>query len=139
VLPIALVRGGSPPPITSLLDHPRLLHWGDLDRSGLLIFYTMRATRPHLRLSALYAPLIDLLHGGGGHPYAEATGKPKQDHWNTDDETLTALLKLCTNRAVDQEYIGPDIIRDMAMYTLDEILPSSNGRIQPVIYGSFHE
>jgi len=126
VLPIPLVRSGSPPPLASLLDHPQLLHWGDLDRSGLLIFHTMRAARPHLRLSALYAPMIDLLRAGGGHPYAEATGKPKQDHWNTEDGTVAALIELCADRAIDQEHLGPDIIRRLAMNTLEEISASAH-------------
>ncbi|MBI5162846.1 MAG: hypothetical protein HY985_02975 [Magnetospirillum sp.] len=115
VAPIPLVRAGSPPPLDQLLAHPRLFHWGDLDLAGLLIFRSMQVARPQLRLSALYQPMIALLQSGGGHPYVEATGKPKQDRWTSDDPLISELLTVCATRAVDQELVGVAAIRTLAL------------------------
>lgn len=119
VAPISLIRAGAPPSLDRLLRHPRLFHWGDLDRTGLLIFRSMRSILPQLRLSALYAPMIALLHDGGGHPYAEATGKPKQDHWASDEKALAELLVLCEERAADQEFLTADVIRSLSKWPLE--------------------
>lgn len=121
VSPILLVRAGAPPPLDQLLAHPRLFHWGDLDLAGLLIFRSMQAARPQLRLSALYQPMIALLQSGGGHPYAEATGKPKQGRWTSDDPLISKFLTVCATRAVDQEHVGVAAIRSLALIALDEI------------------
>lgn len=121
VSPIPLVRAGSPPPLAELLGHPRLLHWGDLDLTGLLIFHSMRSAWPQLRLSALYWPMATLLQSGGGHPYAEATGKPRQERWTSEDPTIASLLGLCAERAVDQEHLSTEVIRMLALQALDEV------------------
>jgi hypothetical protein len=76
VSPIPLLRSGRPPALRDLLEHERLLHWGDLDRAGLAIFNALLASRPQLRLSGLYGPMVDLLREGGGHPY-QSVEKPE--------------------------------------------------------------
>jgi hypothetical protein len=122
VAPIPLVRAGTPPPLDQLLAHPRLFHWGDLDLAGLLIFRCMQVARPHLRLSALYQPMVALRQSGGGHPYAETTGKPKQDRWISNDPLISDLLAICATRAVDQEHVGAGAIRSLALKALDELI-----------------
>jgi hypothetical protein len=39
--------------------------WGDLDQAGLAIYLTLRSRIPHLRLSALYKPMIAALNHRG--------------------------------------------------------------------------
>jgi hypothetical protein len=115
---IAVVRGGSPPPLNALLAKDRLLYWGDLDRAGLQIYQAIRAKLPRLRLSALMQPMIDVILAGGGHPYVELTGKPRQKEWMCDDPEVAALLSICAYRAADQEYLADVQIRILAMDAL---------------------
>lgn len=123
--PIALVRSGAPPSIDQLLGHPRLFHWGDLDRTGLLIFQAMRSARPQLRLSALYGPMLAVIRSGGGHPYAEVAGKPRQDCWMAGDHLLGELLNDCEVRAIDQEHLSKDDICSLCALALGEFISAS--------------
>jgi hypothetical protein len=53
--------------------------WGDLDQADLAIYLTLRSRIPHLRLSALYKPMIAALnHRGKSHPYVAFTEKQGQ-------------------------------------------------------------
>jgi len=119
---ITLVRSGSPPPLDALLGHQRLLHWGDFDRAGLLIFRAMQIARPNLRLSALYQPMAAFLRSGGGHPYVECTGKPRQDLWVAEDVWLSNLLELCESHAVDQEFTSCELIREFCLFSIDDVI-----------------
>lgn len=107
----SVVRSGNPPRFQELLRNPELLYWGDLDRSGLHIFHMVRRNLPHARLSALMAPMADLLRRGGGHPYCKLTEKADQPHWTPDDPDLATLATLCAERAVDQEWVSAPKIR----------------------------
>lgn len=110
---------GSPPPLAQLLQHENLLYWGDLDSFGLQIFERARKRLPHLRLSALYRPMIDLLERGGGHPYADLTGKAGQARWRPEDESdLCHLTGLCAERAVDQEHVAEPSIQKLSALPL---------------------
>jgi len=102
---------GAPPPLDVLLAGPRLFYWGDLDLAGLMIFAEARKRLPRIALSALYRPMLDLLESGGGHPYAEATDKPGQRSWSSDDPALQALIDACARRGIDQEWVPPEAIR----------------------------
>jgi hypothetical protein len=115
---VPVIRAGAPPDLPALLAHPRLHHWGDLDRAGLQIYHAMRARLPTLKLSALMTPMIDLLQAGGGHPYLELTGKPRQKDWTPDDPQIKALLAFCAARAVDQEHLSNAQIQDYATQSL---------------------
>jgi hypothetical protein len=78
----------------------------------------MRARLPRLKLSALMTPMIDLLQAGGGHPYLDLTGKPRQKDWGPDDPQIKELLALCASRAVDQEHVYNAQIQDYATQSL---------------------
>lgn len=111
---VTLARLGSPPDLRELTSCPNLFWWGDLDLAGLQIYQRCRSAYPHLQLSALYRPMLQILEQGGGHPYAELTGKPGQQTWRSDDPTIKALLAACASRAVDQEAVGADDIVRLA-------------------------
>jgi hypothetical protein len=124
------VRLGSPPPLSLLLDHGNLLHWGDLDIAGLRIFEAMMGRFPHLRLSALYKPMADLLRSGGGHPYVKATGKAGQAsmpaiRWKT--KQLEGLAALCACRSVDQEYVSTESMGGLCLGALDAAKGGDDG------------
>lgn len=115
---IALVREGRPPSPAALLAHPRVYFWGDLDREGLRIYGGLRQRIPQLRLSALYRPMIAAFHAGASHPYAKATCKDKQAASQIAPDDGRDLIELCGLRAVDQEYVGPEDIRNLCAYAL---------------------
>lgn len=52
----ALVREGNQPAIETLLQHPRIYFWGDLDREGLRIYWRLKSSISKLQLSGLYHP-----------------------------------------------------------------------------------
>ncbi len=106
-LPHPLIRRGSPPDINSLLQHEALFFWGDLDPEGLRIFEWIKRKWGHLRLSALYQPMIDALRDiARSHPYVPVTGKDGQSPWTSDDAQVATLMKQCTERGVDQESVS---------------------------------
>ncbi|SOD99444.1 Wadjet anti-phage system protein JetD domain-containing protein [Caenispirillum bisanense] len=115
-----VVREGTPPPLEALLRHPALFHWGDLDKAGLQIFHRIRSQVPHIRLSALMQPMIDLLSQGGGHPYSDLSGKPMQLAWTGGEAIINRLLALCGDHAVDQEFLEPEDIRLLCRSALRE-------------------
>lgn len=115
-----VVRAGTPPPLDNLIRHRNLFHWGDLDKAGLQIFHRIRSQVPHIRLSALMQPMIDLLSQGGGHPYSVLSGKPVQQVWASCDPVIDHLLAICADGAVDQEFLEPDDIRRLCCLALSE-------------------
>jgi len=108
---VAAVRSGNPPPLDSLLAHRNLLYWGDLDKFGLWIFHRVRVQLPGIQLSALYRPMADLLNRGGGHAYCTLVEKAGQQDWDCSDPQVDGLLRLCCERAVDQEWVDEAEIR----------------------------
>lgn len=84
--------------LRELLALPHLTYWGDLDPEGLRIYRRLQSRLPALRLSALYAPMIDALEGGGGHILHEATGKSGQ------------VPAGAWKRGVDQEWIEDTVV-----------------------------
>ena len=104
--PNALVRKGRPPDIARLLAHPEIFFWGDLDPAGLHIFDRLRRHLPQLKLSALFHPMVEATQAmPTSHPYTSATGKEGQAEWVSNDTMITALLRLCKERGVDQEMV----------------------------------
>jgi hypothetical protein len=100
-----LCRSGGGFDLSTLLRHPRLFFWGDLDREGLRIALALRANLRQLSLSALYEPMCEMVQTRArSHPYALACGKANQQPWQAcGDEQIDALAALCSTRAVDQE------------------------------------
>ncbi len=118
---IPLVRQGQPPSPRSLLAHPRIFFWGDLDREGLRIYEGLRQRIPQLRLSALYAPMVQAMRRGLSHPYAKATAKDRQSPVQRTDTDAMWMLALCESRAMDQEYIAGMKINDLCWQGLDDV------------------
>jgi hypothetical protein len=104
--PRTLSRRGNPPPWETLVQHPRLQFWGDLDLEGLAIFERLRSHRPDITLSGLYRPMLEALQRGAGHPYCQATGKPRQ-RIPRHGHDITDLIDLCRHQAIDQEMVTP--------------------------------
>lgn len=105
-----LVRAGSPPTLETLLGHPRVTFWGDLDVEGLRIFSRLRAGIENLQLSILYRPMVERLLQKGGHPYAPATGKGDHERGLEISEDLEPLAALCRPFALDQEDVRAEEI-----------------------------
>lgn len=106
-----LSRSGQGHVLSSLLAHPRLFFWGDLDREGLRIALALRRSLPNLSLSALYEPMRALAsQRETSHPYVGMSGKALQAPWvRTGDYLMDGLATCCEHRAVDQEAL--DIAR----------------------------
>lgn len=109
---------GTPPPLDRLLAMERLFYWGDLDQAGLMIFLETRKRLPHLRLSALYRPMLALLTQGGGHPYTRITDKVGQRPCQTEDLAVEKLLNACREQAADQEFLAHAQIREHCLNML---------------------
>ena len=105
-----LSRSGSPPSISELFNHPKILFWGDLDIEGLKIYARLKSKLPDLSLSSLYQPMVNLLQSRQGHPYVAAVGKDNQKRWSSDNELITSLLRLCSDISIDQEALSIDDI-----------------------------
>lgn len=121
---IPLIRKGNPPSLQKAFELEKLLWWGDLDLAGLDIFQRLRKQLPALKLSALYDPMVKILHAGGGHPYVACVGKEKQPerYSNTKwEEDMQDYLNLCKNKAVDQEVVPRDLIINLCSKVLSEI------------------
>lgn len=112
-----LSRSGQGHSLQALLAHPRLFFWGDLDREGLRIASALKQKLPSLALSALYAPMRDLVHQReSSHPYVGMSGKALQAPWTpVGDALLDGLAAHCESRAVDQEAL--DIVQHRALAT----------------------
>lgn len=121
---ITLMREGSLcPPAKDLLNHPNITFWGDLDIAGLHIYLRLRKAIPGLRLSALYAPMIDAAGTPGRrHPYVGGCGKDGQDRMLVpavgDDAAADLLLSKCGGLGVDQESVSPDLVEQFAEHEL---------------------
>lgn len=118
---IPLIRKGNPPLPNTLLKHPKILFWGDLDREGLRIYTRLRKGVPALRASALYLPMVKAIKMGMSHPYAKATAKERQGVAERVPEDASFLVELCTDRGIDQEAIGREEIARLASLSLEEI------------------
>lgn len=120
---ITLVRQGSScPPAKMLLNHPKIVFWGDLDMAGMQIFERIATKIPHIQLSALYKPMIDAIqHADRRHPYAAATGsgKPGQKLFRSNRQDVQRILPYCEHYAVDQEVVLPEEIELLADQILD--------------------
>ena len=121
---ITLTREGSTcPSARELLNHPRIMFWGDLDVAGIQIFLRLRKSIPALRLSALYQPMVTSLRVPEySHPYIAAVGKDGQNKMSitcvNGDQTVQGLLNLCASRGVDQEHIKKLQIETLASLEL---------------------
>ncbi|WP_051786517.1 Wadjet anti-phage system protein JetD domain-containing protein [Endozoicomonas numazuensis] len=75
---VGISRGGAEQDLLTLLDHPKLYFWGDLDHEGIKIYRAIRQQYPQCRLSHLYLPMIEKVETGFHHPYVKAVGKEGQ-------------------------------------------------------------
>lgn len=112
---VQLRRSGAPPDIGTLLAHPNISFWGDLDPEGLRIYRRLKARIPHLVLSELYRPMLERLEAGLGHPYVTATGKqgqmPPGDAEFAGSVEVEELAKSCSVRGIDQESLEAATLR----------------------------
>ncbi len=90
----------------TLMQHPEIHFWGDLDTAGLQIFERIALRIPHLKLSALYEPMIKATANPENcHPYVGAVGKAGQKPFKPTRKDTEALLGYCERWAVDQEIV----------------------------------
>lgn len=118
---VPLIRKGNPPSTKTLLWHPKILFWGDLDREGLRIYASLRKGLPALRASALYLPMLEAMERGISHPYAKATAKEKQGTTERVPEDATLLASLCSDRGIDQEAVSREEIARLASMSLEDV------------------
>lgn len=112
---VQLIRTGTPPELTEVIQQTPCYFWGDLDREGLNIFLQLKAKIPQLRLSALYLPMIDMVKDmSRSHPYCQLAEKVNQRLLTSEDALVSKLAELCSNRAVDQEAL--DISEFLSLY-----------------------
>lgn len=116
---LARVAGDPPAMLKDVVACEQCYFWGDLDQAGLAIYLTLRARIPHLRLSALYKPMIAALNQRGkSHPYVPLTDKQGQMPLPTSDELIAPLAASCIERAVDQELVDDADIVALAGHPL---------------------
>lgn len=97
--------------LEELLRSPNVHFWGDLDIAGMQIFERIAAKIPHIQLSALYGPMIEAIQNPKRrHPYAAATGKPRQTMFRSSRQDVQKMLTYCQFHAVDQEAVLPEEI-----------------------------
>ncbi len=111
---VPLVRAGTPPSLEKLFAHERLFFWGDLDPAGMDIFQRLRRILPHIRLSALYRPMMESIKNGGGHPLVSLTGKEGQEPLKDVNLLPRELSQICTCCGVDQESVTREDIKRYA-------------------------
>ena len=120
---ITLIREGSDcPPAKTLLTHSNIVFWGDLDIAGMQIYERIVSIVPHLRLSAMYEPMIEAIQNvDRRHPYVTATGsgKPGQKLYQSNRQDIQQILAYCERYAVDQEIVLPEEIELLAGRALD--------------------
>lgn len=91
----------------NLMQHPEIHFWGDLDSAGLQIFERIASRIPHLKLSALYDPMIKAATNPAcSHPYVVAVGKAGQKPFKPTRKDTEAMLGYCEKWAVDQEIVN---------------------------------
>lgn len=97
--------------LPTLLAHPHVQFWGDLDMAGMQIFERLAKRIRHITLSALYQPMLAaIVNPLCRHPYAGATGKAGQALYTPKRSDAQAVASLCRAFAVDQEIVsGHDI------------------------------
>ncbi|MDW5377062.1 DUF2220 family protein [Halomonas sp. HP20-15] len=96
--------------LADLLTLERANYWGDLDPEGLRIFRRLRRSVPTLRLSALYAPMIERFEREGGHPLHRLTGKHGQ------------RPGIGWARGLDQEALDDTVMAELGGRSLDDAL-----------------
>lgn len=104
---------GTPPRLNEILEHPNIHFWGDLDVAGMQIFKRLAAKVSHIKLSALYQPMINAIEREGNrHPYVAAVGKDGQARMavQASQDDVQSMLTLCRQFAVDQEIVAADEI-----------------------------
>lgn len=90
-----------------LIQHPEIHFWGDLDTAGLQIFERIASRIPHLKLSALYDPMIKAVANPAcSHPYVVAVGKAGQKPFKPTRKDTESVLGYCERWAVDQEIVS---------------------------------
>jgi hypothetical protein len=118
---IARASGEPPSTLASVVAATTCCFWGDLDLAGLSIFVSLRRLVPHLRLSALYAPMVSALEQSAtSHPYCGLVEKLGHIEPITDDDAVSRLAAACRTRAVDQEYVSDHDMSALAHLALDE-------------------
>lgn len=118
---VPLIRKGNPPSPQILLNHPKILFWGDLDREGLRIYAYLRKGIPALRASALYLPMVEAMERGISHPYAKAAAKERQGTIARAPEDVLSLIAICSDRGIDQETVCREAIARLASLSLEEM------------------
>lgn len=121
---VGAVCAGSPPAVCTLLNHPEISFWGDLDLEGTKIYRRLKNKILRLELSALYNPMISAASNRlTSHPYIKAAAKHKQQKLDvTEDNPCRILLETCRSRAVDQEIVTCDEIIAFSSMTLRKTL-----------------
>ncbi len=106
---------GAATDLPTLLAHPNVQFWGDLDMAGMQIFERLAQRIPHITLSALYRPMLDAIDDPlRRHPYATATGKGGQAPYAPRRDDAQAVASRCRGFAVDQEIVGAQDIEALA-------------------------
>lgn len=101
--------------LNNLLSHQNLHFWGDLDLAGIQIYERIAAKLPHIKLSALYQPMIKAAYSHHTrHPYVDSVGKSGQKMFTPSVEASNSLLICCQQYAVDQEVVQPHEIEMLA-------------------------
>jgi len=116
---VSLVRKGTPPDICQLLLHPTIYFWGDMDREGFKIYWRLKARIKQLQLSALYTPMIDMVRQDQAHPYVRLVSKEAQECWVCEDPSVAFMLKVCEEKAVDQEALSIEKVRQYACHSFE--------------------
>lgn len=113
-----LNRSQRPPPsLNELFAHPNIFFWGDLDVAGMQIFKRLAAKIPHIKLSALYQPMINAIKREEcRHPYVAAVGKDGQSRMSVHapQDDVQWMVSLCRQFAVDQEIVADHEIVQLA-------------------------
>lgn len=103
-------EGATCPDAGTLLTHPNVTFWGDLDPAGIEIYLRLKKSIPKLQLSALYEPMAKCVKNSKrSHPYVQSTRKEGQSSMSRTAapgvETAALLIDLCATRGVDQETV----------------------------------
>lgn len=101
-----LIRMGAPPDFSEIVNKVPCYFWGDVDKEGLNIYLQLRSKIPKLKLSALNHPMLGMVRDkNSSHPYCKLADKVGQKNIASNDELVSKLRVLCSERAVDQEAV----------------------------------
>jgi len=104
----------------TLMQHPEIHFWGDLDVAGFQIFERIASKIPHLKLSALYEPMIKAAANSAcSHPYVMAVGKSGQKPFKPIRKDTETMLEYCERWAVDQEIVCDNDIQILSGLALE--------------------